>query len=217
MKQNVFIVLASESPRRKELLKQAGLDFKVITSNIDENTVYSEPDRIVMDLSEMKCRAVADKLSESYNEIKKIPEGYDKILIVAADTIVSRGGVSLGKPKNKEDAHLILRRLSGRTHEVYTGVSCVLLSRGEDKKIKETDSFGFFSETKVKMYRFSEDEIKDYIATGEPLDKAGAYGIQGIGERLVEYIKGDYNNVVGFPLSKFMKELAEREYISYKN
>lgn len=215
MKQNVFIVLASESPRRKELLEQAGLKFQVITSNIDEQTVYSEPDRIVMDLSEMKCRAVADKISESYNVIKKIPEEYDQILVVAADTIVSRGGVSLGKPKNKEDALNTLRRLSGRTHEVYTGVNCVLLSREEGRKIKETDAFGFYSETKVKMYRFTEADMIDYISTGEPLDKAGAYGIQGIGERLVEYIKGDYNNVVGFPLSKFIKELSERKYIEY--
>ena len=106
--------------------------------------------------------------------------------------------------------------LSGRVHEVYTGVTCKVLKYNSfTEGMLEMDSFSFFVETKVNMYPFDEYEALDYIATGEPMDKAGAYGIQGVGERLVESINGDYNNVVGLPLSRLMKELAEREYIVY--
>ena len=118
--------------------------------------------------------------------------------------------------EDAKDALKMLMNLSGRVHEVYTGVTCKVLKYNSfTEGMLEMDSFSFFVETKVNMYPFDEYEALDYIATGEPMDKAGAYGIQGIGERLVESINGDYNNVVGLPLSRLMKELAEREYIVY--
>ena len=138
------------------------------------------------------------------------------VLVVGADTVVAREGVVLGKPVDEKDALKSLMFLSGCSHEVYTGVTCRELRYDFRKEyFVETDQFSFFSKTVVNMFPFSETEALDYISTGEPMDKAGAYGIQGIGERLVESIEGDYNNVVGFPLSRFMKELSEQGYIQY--
>jgi septum formation protein len=218
MKQNVMIILASGSPRRKELLTQAGLEFQVMTSDIPEKTEFTAPKDVVLDLSGQKCDAVADIfLRNNDNEMLSmlLAEG-GGILIVSADTVVAMDDKILGKPKDAKDALNSLMSLSGRTHEVFTGVSCrVLKYNPSTKKLEDSDSFSFYSGTEVKMYPFDEYEALDYIATGEPNDKAGAYGIQGIGERLVESINGDYNNVVGFPLSRFMKELAGRGYISY--
>jgi septum formation protein len=217
MKQNVVIILASASPRRKALLQQAGLEFEVVVSNAEEDVKEESPAETVLDLSEIKCTAVRDEFIKVTPEmLSLILSENSGILIVAADTVVALEGQILGKPEDSKDAERMLMSLSGKTHEVYTGVTCKVLKLDEDtKELKETDSFSFYSETKVKMYDFDEYEALDYIATGEPMDKAGSYGIQGFGERLVESINGDYNNVVGLPLSKLMKELSKRNYIEY--
>ena len=222
MNQNVVIILASESPRRRELLQQAGLEFQIITSEIEEKTKEKAPEKVVLELSDMKCKTVADIFirktpkndsMDLYNML--IPED-GGILVISADTVVAYEGTILGKPKDPAEAKKYLMMLSGNTHEVYTGVNCRYLTYSSYlEKMIEADNFGFYSKTLVKMYPFDEYEALDYIATGEPMDKAGAYGIQGIGSRLVESINGDYNNVVGLPLSQLIKELSEREYLTY--
>lgn len=219
MNQNVVIILASGSPRRKDLLMQAGLEFEVVVSDVEESVTKNIPKEVVIELSEQKCSAVANefirKTPKSISDLIDVRKG--GILVIGADTVVSMDKAILGKPADSKEAFKMLMNLSGKTHEVYTGVSCKILQYNEyTEGLIETDSFSFYSETKVNMYPFNEYEALDYIATGEPMDKAGAYGIQGIGERLVESISGDYNNVVGFPLSRFMKELSEREYITYE-
>ena len=218
MRQNVVLILASGSPRRKELLQQAGLEFEILVSDIEEKVTKTVPEEVVLELSEQKCSAVSDefirKTPNNLSDLIDIETG--GIMVIGADTVVSVDNMVLGKPVDAKDALKMLMNLSGRSHEVYTGVTCKLLQYNSfTEGLIETDSFSFYSETKVNMYPFDEYEALDYIATGEPMDKAGAYGIQGIGERLVESINGDYNNVVGFPLSKFMKEMTNREYITY--
>ena len=178
------IILASNSPRRKELLAQANIDFEVMAANIDEVTSETKPDEVVKDLSKQKAMAIA----------KDNPGR----VILAADTVVAIDGEILGKPKDENDAFLMLSRLSGNTHQVYTGVAIV----------DETGNINTFAEcTEVVMYENSPELIRKYIATGEPMDKAGAYGIQGKGAVLVKEIKGDYNNVVGLPLAKVYRSL----------
>ncbi len=218
MRQNVVMILASGSPRRRDLLEQAGLEFEVIVSDVEEIVTKTNPDEVVLELSEQKCAAVANDFMQNVpsnlGNIIDLETG--GILVIGADTVVSLDNKILGKPEDAKDALKMLMNLSGRVHEVYTGVTCKVLKYNSfTEGMLEMDSFSFFVETKVNMYPFDEYEALDYIATGEPMDKAGAYGIQGIGERLVESINGDYNNVVGLPLSRLMKELAEREYIVY--
>lgn len=218
MKQNVVMILASGSPRRRDLLEQAGLEFEVIVSDVEEIVTKTNPDEVVLELSEQKCAAVANDFMQNVpsNLGTLIDLENGGILVIGADTVVSLDNKILGKPEDAKDALKMLMNLSGRVHEVYTGVTCKVLKYNSfTEGMLEMDSFSFFVETKVNMYPFDEYEALDYIATGEPMDKAGAYGIQGIGERLVESINGDYNNVVGLPLSRLMKELAEREYIVY--
>ena len=218
MRQNVVMILASGSPRRRDLLEQAGLEFEVIVSDVEEIVTKTNPDEVVLELSEQKCAAVANGFMQNVpsNLGNLIDLETGGILVIGADTVVSLDSKILGKPEDAKDALKMLMNLSGRVHEVYTGVTCKVLKYNSfTEGMLEMDSFSFFVETKVNMYPFDEYEALDYIATGEPMDKAGAYGIQGIGERLVESINGDYNNVVGLPLSRLMKELAEREYIVY--
>ncbi len=218
MRQNVVMILASGSPRRRDLLEQAGLEFEVIVSDVEEIVTKTNPDEVVLELSEQKCEAVANDFMQNVpsNLGNLIDLETGGILVIGADTVVSLDNKILGKPEDAKDALKMLMNLSGRVHEVYTGVTCKVLKYNSfTEGMLEMDSFSFFVETKVNMYPFDEYEALDYIATGEPMDKAGAYGIQGIGERLVESINGDYNNVVGLPLSRLMKELAEREYIDY--
>lgn len=218
MRQNVVMILASGSPRRRDLLEQAGLEFEVIVSDVEEIVTKTNPDEVVLELSEQKCAAVANGFMQNVpsNLGNLIDLETGGILVIGADTVVSLDNKILGKPEDAKDALKMLMNLSGRVHEVYTGVTCKVLKYNSfTEGMLEMDSFSFFVETKVNMYPFDEYEALDYIATGEPMDKAGAYGIQGIGERLVESINGDYNNVVGLPLSRLMKELAEREYIVY--
>lgn len=181
-----MIILASQSPRRQELLKLITSDFEIKVSNVDETL----PDKItpkeaVMYLSKIKAEPFADS---------------DDI-VIGADTVVALDGKILGKPKSEENAKEMLRFLSGRTHSVFTGVTLA-----SDKKTKT-----FAVETKVKFFELTNEEIDAYIKTKEPFDKAGAYGIQGYGSLLVEKIDGDYFNVVGLPVSTLARELKAFE------
>lgn len=178
------IILASNSPRRKELLTQADIDFEVKSADVEEITDKTKPEEVVMDLSQLKAKAIAKD-----NPGRRI---------IAADTVVAFNGQILGKPKDEADAFRMLKELSGQTHHVYTGVTII----EEDGKVNT-----FFECTAVTMYENSDELIKKYIATGEPMDKAGAYGIQGKGAVLVKEICGDYNNVVGLPLAKVYRNL----------
>lgn len=176
------IVLASASPRRKELLSNLNLDFEIMKSNIEEFVNDKDtPQCVAMSLSFQKAIDIANKTSENN-------------IVIGADTIVVLDEKILGKPMNEQDAFNTLTQLSGKYHEVITGICVLRLS--DNKKIVD------YEVTKVKMREFSEEEIKRYIKTTEPMDKAGSYGIQGYGSLLVEKINGDYFNVVGLPVSK---------------
>ena len=178
------IILASASPRRKELLTLAGFEYEVIVSQCEE--ILPEgitPDKAVEELARQKAEDVFSRNADS--------------MIIAADTVVALGNTILGKPKDEDDAFTMLSSLSGRRHTVYTGV-CI---KTKDK----TDIFHVA--TDVEFYPLSEKEIKDYIATKEPMDKAGAYGIQGKGFVLVKGIHGDYFNVVGLPLAETVRHI----------
>lgn len=184
------IVLASQSPRRKNLLNQLGIAFEIIPSTVTEIITSTNPFEIVTDLSLQKAKDVASTQSDS--------------LIIGADTIVVQNGTILGKPNSKEEAFTMLTNLSGTFHYVYTGVSFVVTDAS--KNIYTTLSF--YEETKVWFTSLSEHEIQSYINGGSPMDKAGAYGIQDDwGSVFVERIEGDYYNVVGLPLSRFYKEI----------
>lgn len=183
------IILASGSPRRRELLAKLNIDFEIITSDADETIDSDNPETIVETLSERKARAVFDTITD------------DNVLVIGADTIVYYDGEVLGKPEDEEDARGMLSMLSDRTHQVYTGVSIISRIKGEEKvKI-------FSDRTDVTFYEIDKFDLADYIKTGSPMDKAGAYGIQDDFAKHVKKIDGDYNNVVGLPLSKLYQEL----------
>lgn len=187
------IILASQSPRRKELLEQLGLDFIVCPSDVEEIVSSADPVEVVRELSRQKAQDIAARMEE------KNP-GHD-MMILGADTIVVYEGKILGKPVDRADAERILQMLQGNTHSVYTGVT--LIGKGK--------SVTFAEETEVTMYPASREEITWYIDTGEPMDKAGAYGIQGLGARFIRMIHGDYNNVVGLPAGKIYQILRSWE------
>ena len=189
-------ILASASPRRRELLAQVGLEFEVLVSDADENIEESlSPDELVKRLSLIKAAAVKEELSA---------KGADgDSAVIGADTVVFHNGEILGKPKDEEDAFRMLKSLSGDTHSVYTGVTVLL---GDE-------TITFANETKVVFDTISDEEIKRYIASKEPMDKAGAYGIQGLGGAFVTSIEGEYANVVGFPIGEFCHILRERKLL----
>lgn len=208
------IILASGSLRRRELLSQIGLEYKVIVSNADENTSIAEPREMVCTLSDMKAQEVWNQLSEEEKRCS---------IVIGADTVVSDGVSILGKPKNEADAFAMIKRLQGKIHSVFTGVTFIAAQRqGEGEATdNETaifndtkkDSFSFYEETKVRVYPMSDEEIRRYIATGESMDKAGAYGIQGAFAAYVAGIEGDYNNVVGLPVARVYQELRKGGYL----
>ena len=185
------VILASGSPRRKELLEQIGLEFEVVTCETDEECAQKDPGMYVKELSFSKAMAVYNLLVKQ-NMIK------DKV-VLGADTIVYHNGNVLLKPKDREDAYRIIKSLSGETHQVYTGVSIV----------SEYKTESFYEKTNVSIYEMSDEEIWKYIDSGEPMDKAGAYGIQGLFAAYVKEISGDYNNVVGLPVARVYHELKK--------
>ena len=189
------IILASASPRRKELLKQIGLSFVIEVAKGEEVIHSEEPGQIVMDLSGQKAAEVADRHKK------------EEVTVIGADTIVVQDGHILGKPKDEEEAYAMLSALSGRDHAVYTGVTCILQKKKGEDVSRETRSF--YECTRVTFYEMTGKEIRDYIASREPMDKAGAYGIQGIGAKFIKKIDGDYNTVVGLPLARVYQELLK--------
>lgn len=189
------IILASASPRRRELLSQIGMEFTVIPAQGEEIITKEAPREVVVELAEGKA-------AEIWNSEKKAYASED-LLVIGADTVVVCDDMILGKPKDEADAVRTLTMLSGHTHEVYTGVCLILKIAG--REIKKS----FYESTQVVMYPISQEEIAAYVAGGEPADKAGAYGIQGMGAKFIEKINGDYNNVVGLPVARIYQELKK--------
>lgn len=201
-------ILASKSPRRKELLGHMGVSFQIRPAIGEEVITGSEPSEVVMELASQKAQEIAEGILAEMEGINRpsmpgLPVGRQPghYLIVGADTIVSYEGNILGKPKDERDAVRMLTMLSGNTHQVYTGV-CLIYVDDE-----QTESHVFFEKTDVTMYRMSAEEITAYVRSGEPMDKAGAYGIQGKCAIYIEKIHGDYNNVVGLPISRLYQEI----------
>lgn len=187
------IILASGSPRRSMILTQAGIEFQVVLPTMSEEvTDKIIPEEVVEDLSRQKAENVAADHPE-----------LEDFLIIGADTIVSIDGHILGKPAGPEAAEAMLKMLQGHTHQVYTGVTFVYDEQGARK------THSFHAMTEVEMSPMEESEIQAYIATGEPMDKAGAYGIQGKGCVYIKSIHGEYNNVVGFPITKIRSVYKE--------
>lgn len=197
------IILASQSPRRKELLEQIGLEFEICPAKGEEIITKTVPEEVVMELSKQKAEEVAAMVS-SYSENHKEITTPSDILVIGADTVVAFEGKILGKPKDEADAKAMLTMLSGNTHSVFTGVTLVLID-----KSGRAGELVFYEKTDVKMHEMSELEIDRYIATGEPMDKAGSYGIQGKCAIYIEKIDGDYNNVVGLPITRIYQELKK--------
>lgn len=177
-----MIILASKSPRRKELLSFITTDFTIKSADVDETLLQG---------------ITPDKAVEYLSKIKAEPLKNENDIVIGADTVVALDGKILGKPRDEADAFATLRMLSGKEHSVFTGVSVI---KGE--KIET-----FSVQTKVKMFELTDKEIEEYIETAEPFDKAGSYGIQGKGSLLVEKIDGDYFNVVGLPISRLNRVL----------
>ena len=186
------IILASKSPRRKELLSQIGIEYRCMPSDKEEVITKSCPYEVVQELSVQKARDIEEKCVITEDTI-----------IIGADTIVACDEKILGKPENEDDAFEMLSLISGRQHQVYTGVTVIFKSGRIRKEIT------FSEKTDVFVRALSEDDIKSYIATNEPMDKAGAYGIQGMFARHIDKINGDYNNVVGLPVARLFNEVRE--------
>lgn len=196
------IILASGSPRRKELLSVITTDFEVITAPVDERAIEDEilvgsgdmldkSKKLVLELSKCKAQAVFDKVSKDDEDV----------IVIGSDTCVVTADEIMGKPKDKDDARRILRKLSMAEHYVLTGV-CIYTSKGIDN---------FYESSLVKFNElddYQEAQIEKYISTDEPYDKAGAYGIQGNGMVLISGIEGDYYNIMGLPVSRLARKLA---------
>lgn len=187
------LILASKSPRRKELLEQAGLEFTVVPSDVDEDEItVTDPDYYARYLAEAKARDISDRYPGNW--------------VLGSDTIVVIDNMILGKPCSQEEAFSMLKRLSGRPHYVFTGycLSC----KAKDRIISET------VKTLVQFKDLSDDEIDWYVRTPEPFDKAGAYAIQGLGTFLVKRIEGSYTNVVGLPVCEVIETLLAEGALS---
>ena len=179
-----MIILASASPRRKEIMQKYSYEIEVIPSNCEETVQDGlSPGQTARSLAEQKAKDVA--------------RSHPDDIVIGADTIVALDGEILGKPSSRDDAKKALQKLSGKTHEVITGVAII---SGTEQEV-------YSAVTKVKFYPISDEEIDEYIRTGEPMDKAGSYGIQGKGGLFVEKIDGDYENVVGLPTASLSRKL----------
>ena len=216
--QNVRLVLASASPRRRELLSQIGLEFTVMPRTKEENAKTTEAGALVQELSRQKAVDIWEQLSggqgqnpdadqeqiaEETQEPNLNGKRQPELLVIGADTVVCCEGKILGKPHSREAAAEMLTALQGRSHEVYTGVTLY----------SQSETVTFFECTQVEFYPMTEVEISEYIDSKEPMDKAGAYGIQGLGARFVKGIRGDYNNVVGLPVGRLYQELKSHGWM----
>lgn len=188
------IILASASPRRRELLEQIGLEFEVIPSDIEEKPQNRIPCEMVMELSAVKAEDVFGRLSG---------EKKNSAIVLGADTVVALGDQIMGKPGSRERAKTMLTLLQGKTHQVYTGVTLICQKEGVPVQVS------FYERTDVTMYPMSGEEIRAYVDTGEPMDKAGAYGIQGKCAVFIKEIQGDYYNVVGLPVARLYQEMKK--------
>lgn len=184
------MILASKSPRRKEILEEFGFTLKIETKEIEESSDEKNPFLWAEEIALKKGKAVAESNKNDW--------------IISADTVVVYEGEFLGKPKDEEEAENVLKKLSGNSHEVITAVAIINI----EKKIE----FAFSDVTKVYFKNISDSEIKWYIKSKEPMDKAGSYGVQGKGSIFIEKIEGDFFNVMGFPISKFYDKLKELNY-----
>ncbi len=187
------LILASGSPRRRELLTEVGIPFTVAPAEFDESSVS------LQDPAEGVCALALGKARASRRTC-----GDDNAVYLGADTVVVLDGEAMGKPADEDDAFLTLRRLSGRAHSVYTSVALI---SGDQEEI-------FYEKTDVYFYELSDEEIREYIATGEPMDKAGSYGIQGRGRLLIRKIDGDYFTVVGLPVARVARALKKYNVFS---
>ena len=191
---NRKLILASGSPRRRELMEKLRTSFEVEVSDVDEAIPGDIPtEDAAKYLSGVKAAAVYE-LHKS-----------EDVIVVGADTIVVYDGVIYGKPKDEADAYRMLKKLSGRTHLVITGVTVIAGASGRERRLS------FSNITRVTFYELSDEEIRDYIATGEPSDKAGAYGIQEQGALLVKHIEGDFYSVMGLPIAELAHALQDIE------
>ncbi len=181
------IILASASPRRKELLHQIGLEPEIIPSHVEEVITSTHPEEVVKELSAQKAEDIAARYRGQ------------NVLIIGADTVVAADNQILGKPTDYADAVDMLNLLQGRIHQVYTGVT--IIDCQKEKNIT------FVEKTEVEIYPMNQTQIEHYVNTGDPMDKAGAYGIQGVFAAHVKGIQGDYNNVVGLPIGRLYQEL----------
>lgn len=188
-------VLASASPRRKELLSQIGIKFRTCTSKKEEEILRSQPGDIVKDLSYTKARDVYER-------------GNRENIVIGADTVVVANEQILGKPKDEKEAFEMIKMLQGDIHHVYTGVSIIW------QQNNNTHVSSFYAVTEVELYYMNDEEIRNYISTSEPYDKAGGYAIQGYFARYVKGIKGDYNNVVGLPIGKLYQVMNSLNLVS---
>jgi len=190
------IILASGSPRRKELLLQIGIVPEIIVSHVEEKITSDVPAEVVMSLAEQKAVDVA----------KNMPEGK---VILGSDTVVAADGKILGKPKSHEEAYEMIRSLVGRSHQVYTGVCIVKkgAAGGKDTVVS------FYDETDVQVSGMTEAEIREYADSEEPMDKAGAYAVQGFFARYIEGLRGSYANVMGLPVHLVYRKLKELDAI----
>lgn len=188
------IVLASASPRRMELLKQIGLPFETFPAQGEEKSLKESPEEYVQELSMQKAMEIAAQTDSD-------------TLVIGADTAVAYWNAIMGKPEDKEAATAMLHTLQGNTHQVYTGVSLIWKEQGMQMNAS------FFECTDVTVYPMTPEEIEAYVETGEPMDKAGAYGIQGRFAAHIQGICGDYSNVVGLPVGRLYQELKKRRLI----
>ena len=193
MLEKATVILASASPRRTELLKQAGIAHIIMPATCDEQTSATQPEQYVMELAERK----ADDVLACY--VKDHPG--ESVIVIGSDTVVSVDGKILGKPKTEEEAFTMLSSLQNHTHQVYTGVAVL-----ENKNRKETKKV-FCEQSDVEVYPMTKEEILSYIKTGDCMDKAGAYGVQGHFAIYIKGIHGDYNNIVGLPIARLYQEL----------
>ncbi|ETP14949.1 septum formation protein Maf [Phytophthora nicotianae CJ01A1] len=191
------VILASQSPRRLELLRDCGLTFEVIPSTFEENLPkerFRTPDLYVIENAKQKALEVLNRVSRDKDD--KLPT-----VVIGCDTVVVQDGVILEKPKDEEDAFNMLAKLSDRPHEVFSGVALFTAERGVD------NPHLFFEKTSLVFGPLEPEDIRAYIATGEPMDKAGSYGLQGRARCFVQEVHGCTNNVIGFPVQRFCKEL----------
>ena len=184
------VILASKSPRRKEILENLGVKFEIVVADTDESSDIKEPDELVMTLASRKGRAVLGRLGGAVTNT----------LIIACDTLVYSDGEFLGKPRDRADAERMIKQLSGTSHSVVSGLYVYYDGR----------EAGAYAETKVYFDKLTPEEIRAYLDTSEPYDKAGAYAIQGRASAFISGIEGDYFNVVGLPVNTLCKLLKEK-------